>query len=209
MSVKEFNMQSNTQPSLQPKTARGQRTRQKLLAAAEEEFGLNGFNQTSVSNITKNAEVGQGTFYLYFNSKEEILRELVQQLGSSLREAISEGLNSKNANTQEEIEREGLRSFLKFVSEHGKFYRVIAESQFIDEAIFEDYYKGFGEAYRKRLEKAAQDGMVRPGNAEVRAWALMGMAQFLGKRYITWAKPGEDIDEVVDETVSILKNGFL
>ncbi|MFL0796955.1 MAG: TetR/AcrR family transcriptional regulator [Cellvibrionaceae bacterium] len=198
---------STLEAPLVPKTPRGQRTRQKLLDAAEEEFGLNGFNQTSVSNITKNAGVGQGTFYLYFNSKEEILRELVDQLGTKLREAIAEKIAHEV--DQESIEREGLRAFLTFVAEHSRFYRVISESQFVDEKIFEDYYMGFGAAYKNRLAKAERHGTIRPGDSEVRAWALMGVAQFLGQRFVAWAKPGESIDHVVDEAISILKQGFL
>ena len=73
----------------QPATARGEATRQRLLDAAEREFGERGFNRASVSSITKRAGVGQGTFYLYFPSKEDALRELVRHMGRELRRALS------------------------------------------------------------------------------------------------------------------------
>ena len=67
---------SPSQPLPVPKTKRGERTRQKILDAAEREIGRKGFAEASISTITAEAAVGQGTFYLYFRSKEDALREL-------------------------------------------------------------------------------------------------------------------------------------
>ena len=61
-----------------PKTARGRRTREKLLDAAEQEFGARGFHPVGISDITRRAGVAAGTFYVYFDSKEEIYRALIE-----------------------------------------------------------------------------------------------------------------------------------
>ena len=57
---------SPPQPLPAPKTRRGERTRQKILDAAEREIGRKGFAEASISTITAEAAVGQGTFYLLF-----------------------------------------------------------------------------------------------------------------------------------------------
>lgn len=44
-----------------------------LIDAAEELFLTNGYDKTSVSDIVKKIGVAQGTFYYYFQTKEEIL----------------------------------------------------------------------------------------------------------------------------------------
>ena len=62
------------EPLPAPKTQRGERTRQKILDAAEREIGARGFSDASIATITAEAAVAQGTFYLYFRSKEEVLR---------------------------------------------------------------------------------------------------------------------------------------
>ena len=59
-----------------PKTARGARTRARILKAAESTFGTLGYHRAGISDITRDAGVAQGTFYNYFAGKEEILREL-------------------------------------------------------------------------------------------------------------------------------------
>ena len=73
-----------------PKTERGKRTREKLLRAAEIEFGDKGFHEAGVSGITYRAGVALGTFYTYFESKEEIFQALVKYMSLRTRRWIAE-----------------------------------------------------------------------------------------------------------------------
>ena len=116
---------SPSQPLPAPKTKRGERTRQKILDAAEREIGRKGFAEASISTITAEAAVGQGTFYLYFRSKEDVLRELVLRMGRRLRRHLT--LAIADAPTRLEAERRGLRAFLEFVRANPDLYRVVAE----------------------------------------------------------------------------------
>ncbi|WP_084255316.1 TetR/AcrR family transcriptional regulator [Nocardioides sp. J54] len=57
----------------QPSTARGVRTREALVAAARRVFERDGFIDARLSDITREARCSTGTFYTYFESKEEAL----------------------------------------------------------------------------------------------------------------------------------------
>ena len=74
-------------------TRRGQERREKLLAYATARFAENGFHPTSVSEIVNGVGVGKGVFYWYFESKDqlliEILREALRDLRTTQGEAIS------------------------------------------------------------------------------------------------------------------------
>ncbi len=168
----------------QPITARGEATRQKLLAAAESEFGEKGFHGASVSSITRRAGVAQGTFYLYFPSKEDILRELVRHMGAELREALS--LSSAGLVDRLEVERAGFEAFVSFSRRKKNLYRIVMQSQFVDESIYREYYQTLASAYAAGLERSQGLGQVRASDAETQAWALMGVAHFLGLRYAIW-----------------------
>lgn len=48
--------------------------------AARELFLEKGFEATSMSEIARRAEVAQGTFYLYFPSKQEVLAAIMREL---------------------------------------------------------------------------------------------------------------------------------
>lgn len=63
--------------------------RQAILAAAAREFKSRGFMNTSVSDIMRGSNLGVGTFYNYFGSKEETLMELVKDLFLQVEESLS------------------------------------------------------------------------------------------------------------------------
>jgi AcrR family transcriptional regulator len=186
----------------QPATARGEATRRKLLDAAELEFGERGFHAASISAITGRAGVAQGTFYLYFPSKEEILRELVRYMGRELRRSLSEA--TRDSRDRLETERKGLRAFAEFSLAHENLYRIVMQSQFVDEQIYREYYRTLANAYTEALERAQSAGEIKEGHAESLAWALMGIAHFVGLRYAIWEKerPPEEAFETLFEMIS-------
>src|SRR3546814_11658895 len=57
-----------------PRTERGRRALRKLLDAAAVVFGERGFHEASISEITRRAGTGLGSFYTYFDSKEEMFQ---------------------------------------------------------------------------------------------------------------------------------------
>ncbi len=58
--------------------------REELLAAAREVLSQNGYERTTVSSIATRANVAQGTFYLYFPSKEALPGALALQFSEAL-----------------------------------------------------------------------------------------------------------------------------
>ncbi|MFD4632381.1 TetR/AcrR family transcriptional regulator [Streptomyces sp. NPDC058284] len=63
-----------------PRSARGVRTRNALIVAAREVFERDGYLDARITDISKAAHVASGSFYTYFNSKEEIFQALVEQV---------------------------------------------------------------------------------------------------------------------------------
>ena len=170
---------------LVPVTPRGEATRRKILDSAEIEFGDKGFHTASVSSITQRADVGQGTFYLYFHSKEEIFSTLVKEIGRNLRRTMSVSVSTGNGRL--DAERKGLEAFFEFAQSHPGLYRIVQEAQFVDEPIFRDYYQKLASGYATGLSAAADAGELSPGDSEVRAWAIMGIGHMVGMRHCLWS----------------------
>lgn len=61
-------------------TERGRRTRAALVRAARDVFSRDGFLDARIADVAKKAKVAYGTFYTYFNSKEEIFQAVVAQV---------------------------------------------------------------------------------------------------------------------------------
>lgn len=188
-----------------PATARGEATRRKLLDAAEIEFGDRGFHAASVSSITTRADVGQGTFYLYFHSKEEIFVTLVQDIGHALRKTMRVAVSDKKDRLA--AERAGLEAFFAFAHAHPGLYRIVQECQFVDEPTFRDYYEKLASGYARDLADAAAQGQLSPGDAETRAWTLMGVGHFVGMKHCLWEGKLPS-PAVVDSVMDLVRQGL-
>ena len=66
------------------------KTRQKLLDTAEKLLKTNGFAALSVEDITNQAGVAKGTFYVYFKHKENIISEICRGYFKQIESEISE-----------------------------------------------------------------------------------------------------------------------
>jgi AcrR family transcriptional regulator len=185
-----------------PKTARGLRTRDKLLEAAEIEFGEKGFHEGAISGITHRAGVALGTFYTYFESKEEIFTALVSFMSHRTRAWIAERV--ADAPDRLTAEQKGLEAFIEFARAHKGIYRIVSEAEFVANDAFREYYSGFARAYRENLELAGKTGDIREGDYEVWTWSIMGMAVFLGMRYAEWdeSTPSSRIAEIVTDLIA-------
>ena len=198
-------MTHESNPEKTPKTARGRQTRDKLLQAAEVEFGKQGFHDASVSGITHKAGVALGTFYTYFESKEAIYRDLVGYMSHRVRSWIAERV--ADSPDRVSAERDGLQAYLEFVREHPGLYRIIAEAEFVANDAYMEHYTGIARAYTANLTSANERDEIRDGDFEVWSWAIMGMMVFLGMRYGEWDMQ-TDPEKIASRASELLADGI-
>jgi AcrR family transcriptional regulator len=67
---------------------RREKTRVELLEAAEQVIARKGYHNTRIADIASEADVGLGTFYLHFKTKNEIFIELIDYGAGKLREEL-------------------------------------------------------------------------------------------------------------------------
>lgn len=185
-----------------PKTARGKRTRDKLLQAAEIEFGDKGFHAAAISGITQRAGVALGSFYTYFESKEEIFQALVSYMSHRTRSWIAERV--AGAPDRMAAERLGIEAYIDFARQHKGIYRIISEAEFVANDAYREHYSGFARAYKDNLKKAGEQGDIRKGDYETWSWAIMGIAVFLGMKYTEWddSMSASRVAEVVTDMIA-------
>jgi TetR/AcrR family transcriptional regulator, transcriptional repressor for nem operon len=73
-----------------PATRKGEETRERILAAATELIHQRGFKNTGVAEILAASGVPRGSFYFYFESKEELGCVLLARYRERQREALTE-----------------------------------------------------------------------------------------------------------------------
>ncbi|MFL8888098.1 TetR/AcrR family transcriptional regulator [Helcococcus kunzii] len=74
----------------------------KLLSSAFQLFIENGFDNTSIDEITKNSKVAKGTFYLYFKDKIDIRNKLIIEKSSEVFEMAYKHIQAKNYENRED-----------------------------------------------------------------------------------------------------------
>ncbi len=190
---------------IEPKTKRGKATLDKLIKAAAEVFYEKGFHNGSISDITRLAGVGNGTFYIYFDSKLSAYRYLLIEYSKRIRSHSHEAI--ANCTTRKEAERVGIRSFFEFVLEDQAIFNIIWESLYIDKQLFDDFYTTFSNSYVSRLKQAQADGEVKDIDPSVLSYTLMGITNFVALNSLV-LKQEKNIDHLVDEVMKVLESGM-
>ena len=91
-------------------------SRRTILEAAVSEFSKKGYKDTSVADIMSTADLGIGTFYNYFNSKEDLLFSLLGRLSEMILMALAEARAAER--TSLELLELGARVTAKFLDEN-------------------------------------------------------------------------------------------
>ncbi len=65
-----------------------------IIETAEELFGRYGYERTSIEDIAKHLDIGKGSVYLDFRTKQEILFEIVRRHATAMQAIFEERLNS-------------------------------------------------------------------------------------------------------------------
>jgi AcrR family transcriptional regulator len=181
---------------------RGQRTRRRLLDAAELMFGEYGFYDASIARITEQAGVAQGTFYLYFKSKQEIFEEVVADMNQQVRRAMATA--AEGAVTRFEAERLGFEAFFRFTGEHPALFRVVREAEFVAPRAMRQHYERIVAGYVPALSDGMSSGEVAEVDPAVLAWALMAVGEIAGMRFVLWERRKTISPAVFEQLMTIV-----
>jgi AcrR family transcriptional regulator len=188
-----------------PATSRGQRTRQRLLDAAEDIFGKKGFENASVYEITQRAGVAQGTFYIYFPDKKSIFTELVKELNHLVRRDLAiatEGITDRIL-----AEKVGLKAFFNFIIKRPNLYRIIRQAEFVDEDIYKWHYERFSKGYNRHLSSSVKKKQIKDLDLDTLAYCFIGIAEFIGMRWCLWEKKMPP-DSVLETLATFITEGI-
>ena len=178
---------------------------EKLLASSEELFATGGFYGTSISDICKHAGTAVGTFYIYFDTKTDVYRYLMETYKKEIKDRLADSI--KDCKSRYEKEREGIKCFIKYAVSAPNVYNIIWGSLSIDRQMFVDYYVSFADSYSRALNT---DGDVLLADTESIAYMLMGISNFLGLKAMFRGMSDEEVDEMMEKTVMpALTNGIL
>ena len=119
----------------EPRSAKGRRTRARLVQAGKAVFERDGFLQARISDIAAAAEVSHGSFYQYFETKEALFQEIAEEVEVrlvSMDDIAQDG--DSGAGPIDRI-RAANRSYLLAYKQEAQIMRVIEEVSRYNEGV--------------------------------------------------------------------------
>jgi AcrR family transcriptional regulator len=188
-------LEQNENGRAAPRSDRGRKTRGGLLRAARRVFERKGYLETRVVDITTSARVAVGTFYQYFDSKDEIFRAVVAELGGEIWESGT--VSGEDGNPLASIESAN-RRFLKLYRDNARLMAVVEQAATIDQE-FREIRRQLRTRSVSRLTASIRK-LQKEGLADARldprctASALISMVNNFA---YTWLVIGEKFDEPI------------
>lgn len=99
------------------------RRRKQLLEVAVEVFAARGFHPTSMNDLAEAAGVTKPVLYQHFSSKRELYLELLDEIGSRLRESI--GKATSEATSPRQQVQAGFAAYFQFVAGNQAAFQVL------------------------------------------------------------------------------------
>lgn len=135
--------------------------RQQILRAATSVFARKGYRNTSVSDIIEAAGIARGTFYLYFQSKEEIFLALIDLWFEEVTRRLDEETDPEAClGTDQDFDQyrcRDLREWFEFFHKRRELAQVVfREAEAIDDRFEERTEQLLARINTKRAERIRQ-----------------------------------------------------
>ncbi len=187
---------------------RAESLRLKILAAAAKVVGEYGYAEASIGRITEAADIAQGTFYLYFESRQALFDVLLPHVGLDMMHFI--GQKVKGAGSFYAVEEQGFRSFFEYLRLNPGFFRVLNEAEVAAPVAHVAHMKVLTEHYVQSLQRSMDKGEIRNFKSqelETLSYILQAARSYLYLCHIKGKGLKKLPDWVVDAYMKVVRGG--
>ena len=184
-------------------------TRASLIAAAAELIGRIGYADCSITKITSAAGVAQGTFYTYFESRQELFDLLLPELGKQMIEFIGQRLSG--ASSLLEVEERGLRAFIDFHEVVPGYHRLLREAEAFAPKAYKRHVKNVTEGYRRTLTKSWERGELPnfdEDELEILGIIFMSFRSYYGARFVSGKSQKGKHEKAIRTYMKFIRSGI-
>lgn len=153
--------------------------RELILEAAASVFSEKGYHNATVEEIAKRAEIGKGTIYQYFSSKQDILVEMMDRKFGKYTDSIQNSI-LENDTAQNNMQRVINAHFVELADIHqfaAGFFQTGGSPEHCGSAaskVVEENRKKFVGAIEKLIQLGQEKGELCAGDAGLMAAAMIG-----------------------------------
>lgn len=189
-----------------------QHKRARIISAAVDVFADKGFHAARVSDIARGAGVADGTIYLYFDSKDQLLLSIFEETMDMLRDGLVEAL----AGIEDPLEQ--VRAFARYHFGQVRDHRAVAEVLQVElrtsSKFMRDYKPSklweYLKVFRGIIEAGQASGSVREDvDPFTLMWAFFGSLDELG---VQWALARDrqriDLEAAAEQVADLFIRGI-
>jgi AcrR family transcriptional regulator len=205
-----------------PRSAKGAKTRARLVDAAKSVFEEDGFREARISDIAERAGISHGSFYHYFPSKEQVFREVATAQEALLTtpgitaaressESIDPDEDGEGARLSEyERLRRANRRYLERYRSNARIMGVIEEVSRYDDEVNEarmGRQKHFAKRAEKSIRQLQERGAADPDvDPKIAAVALGSMVGRFAELWLVEGWERFNFDKAVDQITLLWAN---
>jgi AcrR family transcriptional regulator len=195
-----------------PRSRKGAQTRARLIDAAREVFERDGFLTARIADIATAAGLSQGSFYHYFESKEQIFREVAAAQEQRLTAPPEDEPPASSDDSPRTVIGRANRRYFERYRDAADLMGVIEEVSRYDEHVSAariatmQHFVERAEGSIKRLQSA---GLADPDvDATTAADALGAMVARFAELWLVQGYRDYDFDEAVDQLTRLWANAL-
>jgi AcrR family transcriptional regulator len=178
---------------------RKERTRGDILLAAEQVMARKGVHATKIADISEAADVGVGTFYLHFETKEALFDALVADTVERMKAAI-DSARAGATNAADEV-KASTGALCRFASDNREVFRVVFGHSGTYHDVVRDAQELFAADIEQTIERGAAEGLFGDVDPALAAQAVVGMSTHL----LAWWTEHDDVPiDALEHTLSVL-----
>lgn len=198
--------------ALPGRSPKGMRTRRRLVAAAKEVFERDGFLEARIVDIAETANLAPGSFYHYFESKEQLFREVAQAQEERLTAPDEdEPPSNPDASPADRILRANHLYFERYRDE-AALMGVIEQVSRYDDEVNEartTTMKHFVERAERSVQRMQSEGLADARlNPSMAADALGAMIARFAELWLVQGYRDYDFDEAVEQLSLLWANAL-
>jgi AcrR family transcriptional regulator len=186
--------------------------RQRILEAATTVFARKGYRHTSVADIIEAAGIARGTFYLYFQSKEEIFLALIDRWFEDTTRRLEQVADMPASLEETRCKKLGeIRGWFEFFRERRELALIVfREAVAIDDRFeerMEQLLARINQLRGQHMRQMQQAGYFRTdANIDFLNACLNGIFRELMLRYVL-REEAPDLDWLVDQLHTFVQYG--
>jgi AcrR family transcriptional regulator len=149
--------------------------KQNIIDAATKSFSLFGYKATTMEQVAKLANVGKGTIYTFFKSKEDLLDEIISSVIVEIKETAEHAIDPDRP-FFENVHR-ALYHISEFRKQHPLTVKLLQEVRDIGTPPVQEVMKKLDRAIiafiREKIDNAIKKGEIRNCDSEITAFLML------------------------------------